>query len=182
VTSLEEIQRQLGGNIQPPVHLWNPDLCGDIDITIKRNGDWFHLGSKIKRHALVKLFASILRKEVDGNYYLVTPVEKLRIEVEQCALIGIDIEAIVSDKGVQQLCVSTNVDTAFIINDERALIIEQGDADNSGEPLPMVMLPNGLSARLSRSAFYRLVNLAFERDGALYITSDGCEFKLGDCS
>ncbi len=182
MASLDDIQRQLGNHSQPPLHLWNPEFCGDIDIVIKRNGDWFHLGSKIKRQPLVKLFASILRKEEDGEYYLVTPVEKLRIKVEQCALVVTDIDVVAGDDGVQQLCVSTNVDSVFIVNKEQQLVVEEDKSEAGDEPLPMVLLPNGLSAKLSRSVFYRLVDLAFERDGFLYVASEGCEFTLGACS
>lgn len=79
---------------RPPLDRWQPALCGDIDIVIDRQGCWFHQGQPIKRQSLVNLFASILRREQDGDYYLVTPVEKWRIRVEDAALIVVDMDVV----------------------------------------------------------------------------------------
>ena len=92
--SLEGIEQQLGKRRNfdaPPLHLWQPALSGDIAIRITAEGDWYHEGGKIERDALVRLFASILRREDDGEYYLVTPGEKWRIVVELHPLMVIDI-------------------------------------------------------------------------------------------
>src|SRR3990167_6989729 len=96
-----------GGNSLPPVHLWNPPLSGDIDIRIARKGDWYHEGTRFQRQALVKLFASILKREGD-EYFLVTPVEKWRIRVEDVPFIAVDVEAM--GEGVDaELVFRTNV-------------------------------------------------------------------------
>ena len=87
----------------PPLHLWNPPLSGDISIRINAQGDWYHEGSKIERQSLVNLFASILRREEDGEYYLVTPSEKWRIEVELHPLLIADFDAsVVNDDAVDK--------------------------------------------------------------------------------
>ena len=91
---LEAIEKQVGKrNFEsPPLHLWNPPLSGDIAIRIAANGDWYHDGGKIERESIVRLFAALLRREDDGDYYLVTPVEKWRIQVDAHPLIVIDAQ------------------------------------------------------------------------------------------
>ena len=92
---LEHLSQQLeaGKSVSnPPLHLWQPELSGTIDIVIRRDGSWIHEGTQIKRFALVRIFASILRREEDGEYYLVTPVEKWRLRVECLPLVIVDFE------------------------------------------------------------------------------------------
>ena len=100
---------------QPPLNKWQPELSGDIDIVIKSNGDWYHEGGKIERDSLVSLFASILRREQDGHYYLVTPVEKWRIQVEECALVVVDMDVINQSSAQQQVFFTTNVGRKIFI-------------------------------------------------------------------
>ncbi|MFN7265793.1 MAG: DUF1285 domain-containing protein, partial [Phenylobacterium sp.] len=95
--------RQAPGRGLPPVHLWNPAHCGDIDIVIKRNGQWFHEGTPIGREALVRLFSTVLRKDPDG-FHLVTPVEKMRITVEDAPFIAVRV-----DRDGEDLVFQTNV-------------------------------------------------------------------------
>ncbi len=168
-TIAELIQGQRG---KPPIDKWHPDLSGDIDIVIRSDGRWFHEGGEIKRHELVKLFASILRREADGDYYLVTPVEKWRIQVEDLPLQIIDAE-IEPDR----IGVLTNVDDWCILGESRPLVVST-DSD-SGEPRPQVELDHGLSARVARAVFYRLVDEAEVDAGQLWLQSQGQRFSLG---
>ena len=133
MSGLDTIEQHLKGQPKaPPLHLWNPDLCGDIDIVIKANGDWYHNGGLIQRKPLIKLFASILRRESDENYYLVTPVEKWRITVEDAPIIIIDIEVIDAESGNQQILFTTNVDSQWLLSKNHPLIVTTDPV--SGEP------------------------------------------------
>ena len=182
MVNLTQIQQQLAAqSAQPPLHLWQPDYSGEIDIKISRSGDWFHEGERIERASLVKLFASILRREEDGHYYLLTPVEKWRIKVEECALIVTDVEVVNSVDGVQQLWFTTNAENQYLISKELPLVVETAQTATGLEILPRIMLPNCLSAKLTRSVYYRLVDIAAVRDGQLQVESEGSEFILGSC-
>ena len=100
---------QLGGGDLPPVHQWNPEFCGDMDLRIDRNGTWFYCNSPIGRHRLVKLLSAVIRRDNDGEYYLVTPVEKLRIRVDDVPFLAVELES--EGQGQQQrLLFRTNVD------------------------------------------------------------------------
>jgi len=162
---------------RPPLQLWQPDLSGDIDILINSRGEWFHEGDKIERSKLVKLFASILRREQDGHYYLVTPVEKWRIQVEDTALIIVDID-VLGAGSEQQLVVVSNVGSKFLMGVAHPLSV--AISAQSGEPKPLVSLEHGLTAKLSRPVFYRLVDLAqLGEEGEMTVVSDGTLFTLG---
>ena len=162
---------------RPPLHLWHPELSGDIDIRIESDGRWFHEGGPIERLSLVKLFASILRREEDGQYYLLTPVEKWRITVVDTALLIVDIDVLNAGQSDQQISLKTNVDTHVFVSKEFPLVVTF--SESSGEPHPTVLLPNLLSAKLSRAVFYRLVDIAEEKDGVLSVLSNGDLFELG---
>jgi hypothetical protein len=158
---------------------WNPVHEGRIDIRISADGSWYHEGRQIQRDALVKLFAGILRREADA-YYLVTPIEKLVIEVEDAPFVATLVERI-DESGEAAIVFTTNIGERIIVDCEHALRIDI-DAKTQ-QPRPYVTLRDGLEALISRSAFYDLLNLAEEkqRDGGAYlaITSMGQEFKLG---
>ena len=162
---------------KPPLHLWEPALSGDIDIVIRSNGDWVHEGSKIQRPALVKLFASILRREQDGHYYLVTPVEKWRLQVEQAPLLVVAMDVLKQGSDQQQIVLTTNVDDKVLLSADYPLTVTVDE--DSGAPLPTVVLDNKLFARVDRPVFYHLVECGVERDDALAVLSDGCWFELG---
>lgn len=162
---------------KPPIHLWHPELSGDIAIVIKANGDWYHEGGLIKRKPLVKLFASILRKEADGEYYLVTPVEKWRIVVEDAPFIILDMDVINPSDPSQQVIFTSNVDDKYLLGKGCKLSVAVDPA--TGEPNPKLLIENGLSARLSRNVFYRLSDYLVEQEGQLKILSDGGYFELG---
>lgn len=173
VDRLEALLR--GGNRLPPVQQWQPPLSGDIDIRIARNGDWYHEGTRFNRQALVTLFASILRREGDG-YFLVTPVEKWRITVEDAPFVAIDCE-VLGEGDRQQLVFITNVDDRVACDAQHPLRVVVDPA--TGEPSPYVMVRDGLEARLARSVYYRLVERAVEHDGVAGVWGGGCFFALG---
>lgn len=173
--TLGDIEKQVGGGRDfdtPPLEKWHPPLSGDIPIVIASDGTWYHDGGKIEREALVRLFASILRREDDGEYYLVTPVEKWRIEVESHALLVTDIEAEQRDGG-QLLVARLNTGRQVAIGPDNPLFL---DAELDG--VAALRLPHGLTAVLTRAAWYRLVDMAEEVDGTPLVRSAGEEFKL----
>ena len=160
----------------PPVHLWQPPLSGDIDIEIRRDGSWHHEATPIRRQALVNLFASILRREADGDYYLVTPVEKWRIRVEALPLLAVDFSLVRDDDVSQRVIATTNTSRYIPIGADYPLFFT--DALQTGEPALALGLENGLSAQFSRAAWYRLVEAAEERQGKYGIESGGLFFPL----
>ena len=158
---------------------WNPSYQGEIDIRIAADGSWYHQGRRFQRDSLVQLFAGILRREQD-DYFLVTPAEKLRIEVEDAPFVATLVEQI-EDKGQQALVFTTNIGERVVVDSDHPIRVEV-DA-NSGEPRPYVHLHDGLEALISRRAFFDLANLAEERerDGSRYlcVTSLDKLFELG---
>lgn len=173
--SIEALLREQKG--RPPIEKWQPELSGDIDIRIAEDGRWFHEGGEIKRHELVCLFASILRREQDGEYYLVTPVEKWRLRVDDLPLLVVDTE-IEEQGGVgQRIAVKTNVGRWYPVDAEHPLSVHSDT--QSGEPQPKVLTEHGVEARINRASFYRLVELAEELDGVLQLRSSGQVFELG---
>lgn len=159
---------------QPPVHLWQPELSGDMDMVICSDGRWLHEGDPIKRDKLVALFASILRREEDGEYYLLTPVEKWRIKVEDAALLAVDMD-VFDEEGQQQIVFTTNVGTRFLLNETHPLRML---VDERGQPSPELVLNNGLHAKLTRAVYYRLVDIAKQKGEAYTVTSAGQDFLL----
>ena len=160
----------------PPVHLWNPEHCGDIDMEIRKDGSWWHEGTRISREKLVRLFSTILRKDEDG-VYLVTPHEKVIVHVEDAPFIAVRIDQ-VKEGADQVLAVTTNVGDVFVIDAEHPLRVEI-DAE-TGEPSPYVEVRAGLEARIARAPFYELVDLSETDDkGDLVVRSSGLSFRLG---
>jgi uncharacterized protein len=166
---------QAPGRGLPPVHLWNPAHCGDIDIVIRRDGTWIHEGSPIGREALVRLFSTVLRKDPDG-FHLVTPVEKMRITVEDAPFIATRVDR---DGAVLRFC--TNVGDAVEAGPENGIRVELDP--ESGAPRPYLHVRRGLEALIARPVFYELVEMAEQRDtGAgpqLGVESHGVWFPLG---
>lgn len=148
----------------PPVHLWDPPFCGDLDMVIRRDGTWFYMGTPIGRPALVRLFSSILKKEGD-DYFLVTPVEKVGIKVEDAPFVATDFSR--SGEGRDQvLSFVTHVGDSVEAGPEHPIRVERDPA--TGEPAPYVMIRRGLEALIDRKSFYRLVELGahHEHEGA----------------
>jgi uncharacterized protein len=140
----------------PPVHLWNPPFCGDIDMEIRRDGTWFHEGTPIGRAPLVRLFSTILKKEGDA-YFLVTPVEKVGIRVEDAPFVAQDFTVTAEGRGPEQVVTfSTNVGDSAAAGPENPIRVVR---DASGEPSPYVHVRAGLEALIDRKSFYRLVDI-----------------------
>lgn len=139
----------------PPVHLWNPPHCGDLDIRISRDGTWFYLGTPIGRPELVRLFSTILRKDGE-SYVLVTPVEKVGITVEDAPFVAVDFELEGSGQA-QTLTFTTNVADTVKAGPDAPIRIERDP--KTGEPSPYVRIRANLDALIDRKSFYRLVDI-----------------------
>jgi len=162
----------------PPVHLWNPPFCGDLDIRIARDGTWFYLGTPIGRAPMVRLFSTILKLE-DGKYFLVTPVEKVGITVDDAPFVAVDFTA--QGEGRDQvLTFETNVGDFAAAGPHHPVRVVR-DA-RTGEPAPYVMIRAGLEALIDRKSFYRLVDLGqnAEHEGARWfgVWSGGVFYPL----
>lgn len=175
---LESIGEQLNQpNFSQASQQWNPPLCGDIDIVINGNGDWYHEGGKIQRHSLVKLFFSVLRRDTDGQYYLVTPVEKWRIRVDDAVCIAVSMTAQYANTEQQRVVFTTNIDEQVVLSSNNPLTIVHNELTDT--PVPYVALARGLTAKLSRSVYYQLVDIGVQDQGKLKVLSDGQWFSLG---
>jgi hypothetical protein len=141
----------------PPVERWNPPYCGDLDIHIAKDGTWFYLGSPIGRVRLARLFSTVLKKE-GANYFLVTPVEKIGITVEDAPFLAVDFDVAGEGKG-QTLTFHTSMGDSAVLDANHPLRINER---SSGEPAPYVEIRAGLEALIDRKSFYRLVDLAVE--------------------
>jgi hypothetical protein len=163
----------------PPVHLWNPAHCGEIDIVIKKDGSWIHEGGRIGRESLVRLFSTVLRKDPDG-IYLVTPVEKMRITVEDAPFVAVRVDRIEGQDGGEALKFLTNVGDEVEAGPDNAIRVETGAG---GEPRPYLHVRRGLEALISRPVFYELVEMAQARETPqgprLGVASNGAWFDLG---
>lgn len=176
-----KISAELGENRYPPVHQWNPPYCGEIDMRIAVDGTWYYMGSPIGRPAMVKLFASVLRYDDDGHYYLVTPAEKVRIQVEDAPLVATQME-IKQHNGEQILDFRTNVDDQVIASIQHPITVKYSQP--TAEPRPYVLVRNNLEALLHRNVFYQLVDIAQEMvneqgEQHLQVQSAGVWFDLG---
>ncbi len=158
----------------PPVHLWNPPFCGDLDIRIAKDGTWSYLGSPITRFELVKLFSSILKLE-DGKYYLVTPVEKVGITVEDAPFIAVDVDA--SGEGeAQALTFTTKVGDIAVAGPDHPIRVVMDP--QTQEPSPYILIRNGLEARIDRKSFYRLVEMGTHHEDWFGVWSEQRFFPL----
>lgn len=175
--NLSNLEQQIGledSNQLPPVEKWQPELSGDMDMVIHKDGSWWHEGVKIQRDKLTRLFASILRKEGE-EYFILTPVEKWRIQVEDRPFVVTMIE-----QKKDHIEVITNTGDLLIINREHPLEL----SELNGEKIPEIEVRNGLKARFSRNAFYDLAELAEEKTASeggseFVVRSAGAEFKIG---
>ena len=177
MSSLEKLEALLSDQRGlPPLERWDPELSGDIDIQIAADGRWFHEGDEIRRPELVALFASILRREADGDYYLLTPVEKWRIRVDDLPLLVVDFEQEGDAESGFDFVFKTNTQRWYRLEGEQTLHF---DVDEQGQPQPSLRLPNGLAARVNRACFYRLVALAREEEGSLVLPLKDGAIRLG---
>lgn len=162
-----------------PVHLWNPPLSGEMDMQIARDGTWYHEGDPIGRKALVQLFAGILRLDEDGRYYLVSPVERWAIKVEDAPFVATQLQ--VEGQGEQQnLVFTTNLQDSFSAGPEHPIHVVV-DAQTQ-EPSPYVLVRTNLEALINRNLYYELVELAVEREHngktCLGVWSQDCFFPI----
>lgn len=172
--SLAEAARAAQGKGLPPVHLWDPEFCGDLDMRIARDGTWFYLGTPIGRFELVRLFSSILKREGD-KYFLVTPVEKVGITVDDAPFVAVDFEA--SGAGEDQvLTFTTHVGDSAVAGPDHPIRVVRDP--ETGEPSPYVMIRAGLEALIDRKSFYRLVELGSHHDGWFGLWSSGEFFPV----
>lgn len=186
----EHILSQIGQLKGPaPVHEWDPPYCGEMDVRIASDGRWYHEGSPIGRPQLVRLFSSILRKDPDGYHYLVTPVEKVRIQVDDCPFVAqlVDVEHV---NGEAQLVFTLNTGETVTADADHAIEVT---VDRDEQPHPRVHVRDGLWALISRSVFYSLVEMAEQKSikevknpnnnnsmpVELVVSSAGVQFVLG---
>jgi len=166
---------QAPGRGLPPVHLWNPARCGEIDIVIAKSGLWFHEGTPIGRETLVRLFSTVLRKDPEG-FVLVTPAEKLAITVEDAPFVAVRV-----DKVGETLSFLTNVGDVVEAGPDNAIRVTLDPV--TGEPRPYVHVRRGLEALIARPVFYELAEMAEDRDtpGGLTpcVSSNGVWFAIG---
>ncbi|WP_417317394.1 DUF1285 domain-containing protein [Emcibacter sp.] len=172
----QEARKAAGGKGLPPVHKWNPEFCGDIDMEIRRDGSWYYMGTPIARPAMVKLFSTILRHDEDGKYYLVTPVEKVGIRVEDRPFVAVELQK--EGEGEEQILhFRTNLDDYVTADADHPLRVETDP--ETGEPSPYLLVRDRLEALISRPVYYELADMALERDGAFGVWSAGQFFILG---
>ena len=161
LSGLEALLKAQGGDKLPPVDKWNPPYCGDIGMAIEADGAWFYQGSPIGRMALVKLFARVLRRDPDGRYFLVTPVEMVDVAVADAPFLAVEMQ--VDGTGPsQQLTFRTNVDDVAACGPANPLrfAVEPG----SGGLKPYVLVRGRLEALITRALYYDLVELAVPRN------------------
>jgi hypothetical protein len=163
----------------PPVHKWNPDFCGDIDMRIARDGTWYYMGTPIGRKPMVQLFSSVIRRDPDDKYYLVTPVEKLGIKVDDAPFVAVEL-AVTGQGRDQVLTFRTHVDDVVSADAAHPIRVETA-AD--GEPSPYVLVRDRLEALIARSVFYELVDLGIEEtvdgEAKFGVWSSGVFFPIG---
>ena len=174
-TVAAQARPQAPGRGLPPVHLWNPAHSGVIDIVIRADGSWWHEGARISREPLVRLFSTILRRDDDG-ICLVTPVEKLKITVEDAPFTAVRVDQVGED-----LKFTTNVGDEVVAGPENPIRVE-ADSE-TGEPRPYVHVRRGLEALILRPVFYELAEMADERETpegpAMGVASGGAWFSIG---
>lgn len=174
LTALIERAGKLRG--PAPVHLWNPAHCGSIDIRIDAQGNWHHEGRPILREALVKLFATVLRRETDGSYVLVTPAEKLQIDVEDVPFIAVEL-AIEGEGDRRSLVFRTNVGDVVTVDSDHPLRV--APVVPGGGLVPYVLVRGGLEARLARPLVHELSDHFEQRGEEIGVVSGGNFFVIG---
>ena len=179
---LATVARKQGAKGPPPVHLWNPPHCGDLDMEIRRDGTWFYQGTPIGREGMVKLFASILRHDPDG-YVLVTPVEKVSIRVQDAPFVAVDFE-VAGDGADQSITFLTNLGDRATAGPDHPVRVTLDPATDEPAPYVHVRGPveRGLEARIDRKSFYRLVDIGTHEGGWFGVWSGGVFFRVAPSS
>jgi uncharacterized protein len=172
--SLAEIAQLVAERKLPPVEKWNPSHCGDSAMRIARDGTWFHEGTPIGRPNMVRLFSTVLRREPDGGHVLVTPVEKLSIEVEDAAFVAVELK-VEGEGRTTRLAFLLNTGDLVVAGPEHALRF----AGTPDEPRPYLHVRGGMEALVARPLYYELAELALADDAAQPgVWSDGAFFPL----
>jgi hypothetical protein len=172
--SLDELGKLIDERRLPPVDQWDPQSCGHSGMRIARDGTWYHHGTPIGRPAMVRLFSTVLRREPDGRHMLVTPVEKLEIDVESTAFRAIEMKVEGKDRE-QRIAFSLDTGDAVILGPDHPLRV----VDTLGGPSPRVAVRHGLEAELSRAHYYEVAEMALANpDGPPGVWSSGSFFAL----
>jgi hypothetical protein len=183
--SLDDLLKQIApdpsGRKLPPVDAWNPERSTDIDMEIRADGSWWHEGGQIKREKLVKLFSTILRRDADGSFWLVTPYEKVVVHVEDAPFMAVRVDVAGERGRDQQIVMKTNLGDVVVVGPDHPLRVETDP--ETLEPSPYVFVRGRLEAKLTRPAFYELAELAEPApDGdeeRLGVWSQGAFYDLG---
>jgi len=168
---LEKILEELSQSRLPPVQDWHPEHTGVVDICIRANGDWFYKGTLIQREKMVKLFSTVLRVDDDGHTYLVTPHERLRIEVEDAPFTAVFMQ-VHGAPDATAFVFTTNVGDQVIADTTHPIEVEYSEPD--GEPRPYILVRDRLRALISRSLFIELAEYVENREGCFGIVSRDC--------
>lgn len=172
--SLAELQRLIDERRLPPVEAWNPERCGHSGMRIARDGTWYHQGSPIARPAMVRLFSTVLRRERDGRHVLVTPVEKLEIDVESTAFRAVEMSTEGEGRS-RRIALGLDSGDAVVVGPDHPLRL----ADSEHGPSPRVLVRHGLEAELSRPVYYELAEIALDEGGdPPGVWSNGAFFPL----
>jgi len=172
--SLAELDRLTAKRRLPPVDRWDPPYCGHSGMRIARDGTWYHQGSAIQRPAMVRLFSTVLRREGDGRHMLVTPVEKLEIDVETTAFRAVEMSS-EGEGRARRVALRLDSGDVVIVGPGQPLTMVEAE----GGPSPRVLVRQGLEAELARPVYYELAELALaEADDPPGIWSDGAFFAL----
>ena len=171
--SLAELQKLIDERRLPPVDQWNPERCGHSGMRIARDGTWYHEGAPINRPAMVRLFSTVLRREPDGRHVLVTPVEKLDIEVESTAFRAVEMQS--EGEGLdRRIAFKLDSGDAVILGPEHPLRVS-----NTGSgPSPRLLVRHGLEAELTRPVYYELAEIALSEGNTPGVWSEGSFFSL----
>lgn len=174
VESIVEAARAAQAKGLPPVETWSPEPSGDMDMVIRRDGTWVHEGGVIRRRELARLFSTILKREGD-DYFLVSPVEKWRISVEDAPFVAVDMQ--VEGTGeAQSLTFETNMGEQVVAGERHAIRVTVDG--KTGEPSPYIHVRSGLEALIDRKSFYRLVERGVHRQGWFGVWSGAAFFRI----
>lgn len=173
---LQDLQQALKQYPVPPVENWHPATTRESRMKIARNGDWYYQDSKIDKPRMVRLFASILRKDND-NYFLVTPAEKLRIDVEDAPFVAV-LMRVENDDGQQKLIFTNNMGDETTADSDHLIYVEYTQAE--ADPSPYIEVRKGLKALMSRAVYYQLADLVETHQGQLGVYSCGCFMVMAE--
>jgi uncharacterized protein len=178
MAELERVAKEgeSSGRSLPPVERWNPPYCGEAGIEIRTDGTWWHEGVRVTRDRLIRLFSSILRRDEDGFHYLVTPVEKVRVVVEDAPFLAVRVDKFFTDDG-PAFAFTTNMGDVAVAGPGNPIRVTTDP--RTAEPRPYILVRGRLEARILRPPFYELVEASESRDGMMGIMSQGIFFPLG---